>query len=675
MKSFGTMIKLFLKSPQILLAYILMAVVANVEFVHLFQAFMGEYRLTGNMGTDGIYYIGDASVICSVFFLFWVFISFEYFRKSKAGYIQENLDCMGARGSMIYFQQLGVLLLALLIIVLNVGAYLVWGFYALSFSSILVEQIVKLLLVDILLMSVASIFCGSILSEVKNRFAGYGLMLALSAIMMWKLLEPIAGGMSDFGNVLYFIRKFICVLPPDMLAAYDALYGISYDGYRIAIIGIWIVAGSIWMLRKLCIRRKKVSIAVTGGCLALIVLLGTVVWNRGSVLLQSESPESAIFEVGDVREEMRNEAADFAIRGYQMELKVRNDLQAECKIELGEGGSQGSQDNSERQDVKRKEYHFTLYYKYRIQKIRDDQNKEMKFRQEGNYVTVETDGEKPVREMTFYYKGGSNLFYSNRHACFLTGIFPYYPKAGFQELFYDGDGKSGLKPVHDPEVSFDIGFDIPGEVISNLEYTGGRYRGTTDSALFMKGYLDYDYFKENRAVYYPMQRYSYETVEAYHSGKVQEELNQLMQYLGGEPMELGQKLVVFIPGSLAFGSTLGDYYYETDSYILTMGTEPAYSILESRMGLDESSDLQQILFFLAPTEDTDAGEYTVWKDISYDEETYTKRDELNDVVIEKMREIGVQEVARQIYARLVSEGYTGDIESDLEFVKKMEKQN
>lgn len=668
MKSFRIMIKLFLKSPQILLAYILMVVVCNVEFVHLFQAFLNDYQMSDGMGTDSIYYIGDAGAICSVFFLFWVFISFEYFRKTKVGYIQENLDCMGARGSMVYFQQLGVLLLAVLAIVINVGAYLVCGFFALNISPILVEQMVKLVLMDILLMSVASIFCGSILSRVKNRFAGYGLMLVLSAIMMWKLLEPIAGGMSDFGNALYFVRKFISILPPDILASYDALYGIPHDGYRIAIIGIWVVAGSSWMLLKLCIHSKKKSIAVTGACLVLIVLLGSVVWNRGSVLLQSESPESAIFEVSDAQEEIREKAADFAIRSYQMELKVRNELQAECKVALEEDSSQAAQ---------RKEYDFTLYYKYRIQEIRNDKDKEMKFRQEGNYVTVETDGQEPVKELTFYYKGGSNLFYSNTHACFLTGLFPYYPKAGFQELFYDGNGKSGLKLTGDPETSFDIGFDIPGGVISNLEYSDGRYRGTTDSALFMKGYLDYDYFKKNRAVYYPMQRYSYETVEAYQSGKVQEELNQLMQYLGGEPVELEQKMIVFIPGSLAFNSTLGDDYYETDSYILTSGTLFGYSVLESRMRQNGNSELQQVLFSLAPTEDTDAEEYTLWKNFmdAGDKELYSKKDELNDTVVEKMREIGVQEVARQIYARLVSEGYTGDIDSDLEFVRSIAKQN
>ena len=665
MKSFGLMIKLFLKTRQILLAYLLLAGITNAEFVHLFRAFWVEYKEWGEMGTDGIYYLGDAGMVCSVFFLFWVFIAFEYFRKSRESGMEENLNSMGVRGSICYLQQLGTLMIAVLVIVANVSVYLVWGYVSMQYPPILIEQMVKLVLVEVLLMPVASVFCGALLSGIKNRFAGYGLILVLSAIMMWKLIEPIAGGLNDFGNVLHFIRKYINILPPDLLASYDALYGIPYDAYRIAIMGMWMVAGSIWIFRKMCIRRKKISAAVTGGCLLVILFLGVTVWNRGSVLLQSDSPEAAIFEASVAEEETREKAADFQIRSYRMDMRVTNKLAAVCTVGL-EDGNAGS----------RKEYDFTLYYKYRITKVCDAGGKEMAFRQEGSYVTVQADGGEPVRELTFHYKGGSNLFYSNRHACFLPGIFPYYPKAGFQKIFDNGTEVYGLKPAKDPEVAFDIGFDIPGEVISNLEYTGGRYKGTADSALFVKGYLDYDYYKKNHAVYYPMNRHSYRMISAYLNGELQNEFNQRAEYLGAEPVRLAQKPVIFIPNSLAFNSRLGDYY-ETESYVLLTGNSTPYTVMQSRLGQGESSELLNVLCSLAPTEDSDPGEFVMWNDmmdLEEDRESYRKEHELNDTVVQKMREIGVQEVARQIYARLVSEGYTGDVDADLEFVKSIRKE-
>lgn len=682
MKSFGMMVKLFLKTPQIILAYLMLMVVGNMEFMHLLQAFQKDYQEAGEMGTDAIYYLGDAGIICSVLFLFWVFIAFEYFRKSRESGIQENLDSMGGRGSVCCIQQAGVLMLAVLAVTANVGAYLAVGYATMNFPPILIEQMVKLLLVDIFLMSVASVFCGSLLSGVKNRFVGYGLILVLSVIMMWKLLEPIAGSLSSIGTVLYLIRRFICILSPDLLVSYDALYGIPYDAYRIAIMGIWIVAGSIWILRKMFIRRKKVCAAATGGCLIAIVVLGVAVWNRGSVLLQTDSPESAIFEASAAREELREKPADFVIRSYRMEMRVRNELTAECRIELADAqagqpvqaaGVTGGTADGAGTAGSGKEYDFTLYYKYRIKKVCDAKGEEMEFRQEGNYVTVKAAGKEPVSELTFYYKGGSNLFYSNSHACFLPGIFPYYPKAGCQEVFCDNMDGYGLKPADDPEVMFDIGFDIPGEVVSNLEYKGGRYQGTADSALFVKGYLDYDYFKENHAVYYPMGRHSYRIVESYQNGGLQKEMNQLAEFLGTEPWELGQKPVVFIPNSTAFNSTVGDYY-ETDSYVLISGNTTAYNILKERMRQRGSSELQDVLCSLMPAEDTDPKEFVTWKEMGGEDEWYDKENELYDVVVEKMREIGVQEVARQVYARLDSEDYAGDMDSDLEFVKSMRKE-
>lgn len=656
MKSFAKTIKLFLKTPQIILAYLVLLGVSNVFFSQLYQAFVAEYEEWGEKGTDAIFFLGDMGYLCCVFFVFWVFISYEYFRKSKEAGIQENLDCLGARGSIFYLHQLGTLLLAVLVFTANVGAYMAVGYFRLHFPPVLTDQIYKMLAINVFLLSVGSVFCGSAISQIRNRFAGYGVALALSFLMIWELIEPIAGGLGWGGNVLHFLRSFLCFLPPDIQAYPDVLYGLPFESYRIAIIGIWIVLGSIWILRKMCIRSKNAMTVAMCVCVVLLAGLGERAWNRGSVLLQGDSPQSALMEclIGgeEPEDKAKSKAADFEVAGYRMELRIRKELSAICRVELAEGSALG-------------EYDFTLYHCYQVRDVQDDKGKKMEFQQEGDYVIVKGNGEM-VKEITFYYEGGSNLIYSNSHACFLTGIVPWYPKAGFQS-FTKG---RVVKWQGDPPVSFDIGIDIPGEVVSNLEYLEGRYKGKMDNALFVKGYVDLEYYKKTNIICYPMQRDSYRLAQKIQDGELQQRMDQWMEYLGGEKEQIAKKKIICSPNSMAFCSRM-DKYYETDSYILTESGISPRELIQWRLEEKGSSELKDVFCDLLPFEDfeeVDVNDLLVYKE-TFD--SYEKADELHDLVVQKIKDVGLQEVMRSIYARIAAEDYEGDLDADMEFVKNV----
>lgn len=662
MKSFAKTIKLFLKSPQIILAYLVLLGVSNVVFIDLYKAFVAEYEEWGTKGTDAIYFLGDMGYLCCVFFVFWVFISYEYFRKSKEAGIQENLDCLGARGSMFYLHQLGTLLLAVLVFTANVSVYMIVGYFRLHFPPVLTDQIFKMLVINVFLLSVGSVFCGSVISRIKNRFAGYGVALALSFLMIWELLEPIAGGLGLGGNVLHVLRSFLSFLPPDINMSYDALYGMAFEPYRIAIIGIWVVLGSIWILRKICIRSKNAMLVAMCACVVLLAGLSERAWNRGSVLLQGDSPQSALMEClidGKEPEDLaRSKAPDFEVTGYRMELRIRKDLSAVCRVALEEGSAENNALS---------EYDFTLYHCYRIKDVQDDKGKKMEFRQEGDYVTVKGNGEA-VKEITFYYEGGSNLIYSNSHACFLTGIVPWYPKAGFQVFTED----RRIKWKEGPLVTFDIGLDIPGEVVSNLEYKDGRYKGKTDNALFVKGYLDAGYYKKTNVVCYPMERETYRKAEMIRDGELQQSMDQWMEILGGEKEPVADKKVICIPTSTAFCSRM-DEYYETDSYILVgIGISPR-ELIRWRLEKTGRSELKDLFYELLPFEsfdEVDVNELVVYKE-AFGAEFYDKKAGLNDMVVQKIRDVGMQEIMKRIYARIAAEDYEGDLDADLEFAGKL----
>ncbi len=687
MKSFAKTIKLFLKSPQIILAYLVLLGVSNVVFIDLYKAFVTEYEKWGEQGTDAIYFLGDMGYLCCVFFVFWVFISYEYFRKSKEAGIQENLDCLGARGSIFYLHQLGTLMLAVLVFSANVSVYMVVGYFRLHFPPVLTDQIFKMLAINVFLLSVGAVFCGSAISQIKNRFAGYGVALALSFLMIWELIEPIAGGLGLGGNALHVLRSFLCFLPPDITMSHDALYGMPFESYRIAIIGIWVVLGSIWILQKMCIRSRNAMTVAMCVCVVLFAGLSERAWNRGSVLLQGESPQSALMEClidGKEPEGLaQSKAADFEVTGYRMELRIRKELSAVCRVALAESGTKRAENNAQSagnnaqsagnnaqsaENNALREYDFTLYHCYQIRDVQDDKGKKMEFRQEGDYVSVKGNGEA-VKEITFYYEGSSNLIYSNSHACFLTGIVPWYPKAGYQ-IFTEN---RCVKWKEEPLVTFDIGLDIPGEVVSNLEYVDGRYKGKTDNALFVKGFLDEEYYKKTNVVCYPMQRSTYRTAKMIRDGELQRGMDQWMEILGGEKEPAADKKVICIPTSTAFSTRL-DEYYETDSYILAgVGISPR-ELIRWRLEKTGRSELKDLFYELMPYEsffdEVDVNELLVYKE-AWGTDFYDKKDELHDTVVQKIRDVGMQEIMKRIYARITAEDYEGNLDADLEFAGKL----
>ncbi len=665
MKSFVKTIKLFLKSPQIILAYLVLLGVSNVFFSQLYKAFVAEYEKWGDKGTDSLFFLSDMGYLCCVFFVFWVFISYEFFRKSKEAGIQENLDCLGVRGSIFYLHQLGTLMLAVLIFTANVGAYMVVGYFQLHFPPVLTDQVYRMLAINVFLLSVGSVFCGSAISQIRNRFAGYGVALALSFLMIWELLGPIAEGLGQGGNVLHVMRAFFCFLPPDTQAYPDALYGLPFESYRIAIIGIWIVLGSIWILRKMCIRSKNAMTVVTCICVVLLAGLGERAWNRGSVLLQGDSPQSALMEclIGgeEPEDQARTKEAEFEVAGYRMELRIRKELSAICRVELAGGGTKHAESGA------LEEYDFTLYHCYQVRDVQDDKGKKMEFRQEGDYVIVKGNGEM-VKEITFYYEGGSNFIYSNSHACFLTGIVPWYPKPGFHEFTKN----RCVEWLGEPLVSFDIGLDIPGEVVSNLERSEGRYKGRTDNALFVKGYLDEEYYNKTNIVCYPMQRASYRTAQWFQNGKLQQTMDRWMEYLGAEKEQTAKKKVICIPESMAFASRMNQYY-ETNSYILAGAGISPRELIRWRLEKKGRSELTDIFYELLPFEDfeeVDVSDLLVYSEI-YEPEYYSKADELHDMVIQKIRDVGMQETMKRIYARVIADDYERNLDADLEFVETL----
>ena len=69
MRYFGKVIKSFIKTPQILLAYLLLLAVSNIYIYKTFMSFWEEFKTAGAQSADSLYFCGDIRYLCIVFFV------------------------------------------------------------------------------------------------------------------------------------------------------------------------------------------------------------------------------------------------------------------------------------------------------------------------------------------------------------------------------------------------------------------------------------------------------------------------------------------------------------------------------------------------------------------------------------------------------------------------------
>ena len=96
-------------------------------------------------------------------------------------------------------------------------------------------------------------------------------------------------------------------------------------------------------------------------------------------------------------------------------------------------------------------YGFTLYHGYKVKEVKDESGRELKFKQTGDWIEVESAGE--TSSLTFSYDGYSNTYYSNGQGAALSGTFAYYPRAGYV-VCADADGYEHL--TLDEPTQFDV---------------------------------------------------------------------------------------------------------------------------------------------------------------------------------------------------------------------------
>ncbi|MBE5963597.1 MAG: hypothetical protein E7252_01485 [Lachnospira sp.] len=360
--------------------------------------------------------------------------------------------------------------------------------------------IVRIIALYFFLPGVLAIILGMLLTCFNKRIISVIAMVVIACIVNSSILIDLSHNIK-VDKLLIELLKFL----PSKIEYTKPLYAYPielFDWCRISIL----IIGAFIIFANIYISNKKLLINIISICLLFSM-----------VLLYKEEEKSELLgdlfytDYIEVLEEQ-----NYNITSYDMDIKIRNDLTVDCTM---------TPDNT-----KLEEYRFTLYHTFKVSKVYNQSDNELTFEQNGDHIKVFSDG-NDIEKIRMIYQGKVNVYYADRDATYLSGIFPYYPYAGTYNIqTYKSLGKVELPPIStgDPEkdkeinanrgnelkmpqfgilkspqkANFKVNIDSYMKIYSNLSSNGyNTFEGNTDRLFIIGGFLKEIQVKDITIVY------------------------------------------------------------------------------------------------------------------------------------------------------------------------------
>ncbi|MBO4873404.1 MAG: hypothetical protein J5496_08345 [Lachnospiraceae bacterium] len=313
-------------------------------------------------------------------------------------------------------------------------------------------------------------------------FSGLGRDLALALIAGLSLLfSPISAQM--FSNSLIGFKTDI----PAWLAislyrfhwAGDPLYGVGVETVHFCRIIFWIT-----LFAALYFVRKEQRIRQDGRLALLAAICLTVFFGfRFEQRRQMDSfvdmdPLHGLTNSDQMYymdQEGAEEAAGFSLAAVDLELEIRDRLEAEATLRL-KTDSYGLPS-----------YAFTLYHGLIVKAVQDAEGRNVPYNREADRLILEP--ESPTESFRISYAGRLAQYYTNRQGIALPGYAAYWPMPGLYRLF--DDKLNSVQPVTGlTPVDFHVWLDSPLRVVCSLPQTGkGTYAGTAETVTIYGGFF------------------------------------------------------------------------------------------------------------------------------------------------------------------------------------------
>lgn len=424
-----------------------------------------------------------------VYFVFFAFISYEFGRMDFSVGFEEccsaikygRVEAIGARILVMIFLAMPCLIINLLIYIV---AGIVCSAGAAAIFHVLAHVVINFFVVPLI---------GTLLGAVLAIYAKRGVAYIIFALIAFASSPAIDGYCASLyystgisGN--RWLRMFPFMTPSTLFYEPDISYGFSLRPYRIFAFLMWILVLCalifFFFARSRNGRRFLIPAAaclILGLCCAPVVLLS----NSDCIADTSNTEGSG----AEIRYYIRNKATlpeacpEFKITAYDMNLKFSNVLHADVKVSVSPSNL----------DI----YGFTLYHGYKVKSVKDESGRDLKFRQNSDWIEVESAG--GTSSLTFTYSGYSNTHYSNGQGASLPGTFAYYPRAGYVTCY----GDTGYETLTlDEPTQFDIKIKNRKKFFTNLDRTGkNTFSGKTTGLTVVGGFYKEDKIGETNLIY------------------------------------------------------------------------------------------------------------------------------------------------------------------------------
>lgn len=491
----------------------------------------------------------------AIVFIMFLFTSHYYFSQARKN---EFLECASvtATGKNGFIMNQFSVMLTLALITCGVSFLLsiIFSFKDPNADGAYFLYSAKISILYFFLANIIAILIGLLCSTIKKTAVAY-LILIICSFVFSPMTSRLTGEIYNKSDEsIYPLWRIFEIFPKTFLYE-TAASGVNANIKSLSIIVFWIsLFAIIAMFTVFSFRIKRAKQIAATICLIVFVLSGAgTLMPYSSISLDINSlgsdAEHYVFQDPENFVIQKNEEPNFEITGYDMNFKIKNLLSGDVTVKV---------DNPNLT-----EYHFTLYYGYKLKSVSNSNGEKLKYDRDGDYITIHTDA--PTESFNFKYKGFSQVFYSNSQSCKLLGGFAYYPINGFRYVYSVAD-QGSIRTKLSKSVPMSVKVDCGKKMFSNLESTGkNTFEGTTDSLTLVSGFYK-EINTDGVRMIYPYYENPLDI------GGVEDYETQLKMLIDAKPKYKGKTVIL----ASSLGSSADDRIFTASDQVLTTNISTIY---------------------------------------------------------------------------------------------------
>lgn len=427
-----------------------------------------------------------------IYLIAFMFLSYEYIYKLKSNLLMECINTTPKGATSIIKNKIS--LLCTIAAIETLVLILINSIFAISEGSLTIQYLIYIvvsIILNIFLLSVTGVFSGAFAALKMKKTPAYLLMIFIT-VMTSRILDILWLAFYSSTNIdIFKITGLFELTAPSTNWTPNTAFGYSMLPYRFATIIFWIIIftlGIILSLHK--INKRKIKSVV---CIILSIICIMVYYMPSSKVIMDQrniNGPNADYEYYTKHEDdITIEKNNFNITDLSMEISTNLMLKAKVVIKV---------DNKNLE-----KYKFTLYHGYNIQNIKIN-GEDAEFNRKLDYFEINNNKHDKIDDITINYNGYSSRYYSNVQGSILPGFLPFYPMAGYQEV-YDLNYQSFVPNHSDVNINFDVKVSSMKQFYSNLnENDKNHFSGNSKSLTLISGLYKTITIEDIRVVYpYP----------------------------------------------------------------------------------------------------------------------------------------------------------------------------